>query len=107
MVSQREESKEKSVIERHLEKRIVVALIVDPIYILIAMIMTRLLSMAASWLGMANDSWSQYILHISGSFYIVIYLMSVIKSIIHIALDEIEELLEKWSKIASLMEEKK
>lgn len=106
MASKTEGSNKKSIIGRHLEKRILIALIVDPIYIFIAMLTTRLLSIAASWLGMADDSWTQYILHLSGSFYIVIYLMSVIKSIIHITLDEIEEMIEKLSEIKSLLEKK-
>lgn len=81
--------------KRQLEKTILITLVFDFIYVLAAMIAMHMLSFVANLLGMVGDEGIfQSILRLSGSFYLTIYLFLVTKSILHILLGGIKDLID-------------
>jgi hypothetical protein len=91
-------------IKRHFHGDVLIALIFDLFYVLVAMVSTHILSVTATFLGMGDDNIISILLRLSGSFYLIVYIFAVIKSLSLILTDGLKELIAEKRELQTLME---
>jgi hypothetical protein len=79
-------------IERSIEKDILIVLIRDAFYVGVAMLVVHGLAMEANYLNEGNAQVVNQIMQLSNSYYIAVYILSTVKSLLLIATRSVHEL---------------
>ena len=94
-------------IERYIEKEILGVLIRDFIYVLIAMIAIHILGIVANYLNAGVDGYIPTILKLSDGFYLAVYFLSVIKSLLQLILRGIKDVIKEYYEVMDVKDERK
>lgn len=94
-------------IERYIEKDILGILIRDFIYVFIAMIAINILGRTANYLNAGSDGYIPTILDLSDSFYLAVYFLSVIKSLLQLILRGTKDVIKDYYEVMDAKDERK
>lgn len=94
-------------IERYIDKEILGVLIRDFIYVFIAMIAINMLGRVAKYLNAGSDGYVPTILELSDGFYLIVYFLSVIKSLLRLILLGMKDVIKDYYEVIAAKDEYK
>lgn len=93
-------------IERYIEKEILGVLIRDFFYVLVAMIAIHALGIVANFLNSEPDGYIPTILNLSDGFYLVVYFLSVVKSLLKLIIVGTKEVIKEYYDLIDMKNER-
>ncbi len=94
-------------IERYIEKEILGVLIRDFSYVLVAMIAIHLLGRVANFLNPGSDGYIPTILNLSDGFYLAVYFLSVVRSLLKLIIVGIKDVIKEYYDLIDTKNERK